>query len=241
MREIAAGRGRTFDDIDAVRGWLSSDDRCTSRIGVIGFCMGGAYAVALAPGRQRAGGDRYPGRRDDAVLIRARAAGLNAGDGVITRGVRYLMRLNAGLRRLRHGSGGRTLRTRSALLARTSPSCAQVMRFSGRASALRATWSRCQRLGQARARGRQWSLWPSCPSGGQTPACREVGSKAPTRVVDGAHVASFEWQSDEPRLPRVSVVREVFRPCLTVWPVGHHRVVKMSKGARVTVQQPDGL
>ena len=50
MREIAAGSGRTFDDIDAVRGWLSSDDRCTSKIGVIGFCMGGAYAVALAPG-----------------------------------------------------------------------------------------------------------------------------------------------------------------------------------------------
>jgi carboxymethylenebutenolidase len=50
MREIAAGAGRTFDDIDSARGWLSSQSRCTGKIGVIGFCMGGAYAVALAPG-----------------------------------------------------------------------------------------------------------------------------------------------------------------------------------------------
>jgi carboxymethylenebutenolidase len=50
MRDTAAGKGRTFDDIDSARAWLSDHDRCTGRIGVIGFCMGGAYAVALAPG-----------------------------------------------------------------------------------------------------------------------------------------------------------------------------------------------
>ena len=74
MREIAAGQGRTFDDIDGVRGWLARHDLCTGKIGVIGFCMGGAYAVALAPGprlrgRQRQlrrlpeGGRAGPGRR----------------------------------------------------------------------------------------------------------------------------------------------------------------------------------
>jgi carboxymethylenebutenolidase len=50
MREIAAGAGRTFDDIDSVRDWLSRQDQCTGKIGVIEFCMRGAYAVALAPG-----------------------------------------------------------------------------------------------------------------------------------------------------------------------------------------------
>ena len=50
MREIAAGKGRTFADIDSVRDWLSRQAQCTGKIGVIGFCMGGAYAVALAPG-----------------------------------------------------------------------------------------------------------------------------------------------------------------------------------------------
>jgi NADPH:quinone reductase-like Zn-dependent oxidoreductase len=47
-----------------------------------------------------------PALGDDDVLIRVRAAALNAGDGFITRGVPYFMRLFAGLRRPRHAVRG---------------------------------------------------------------------------------------------------------------------------------------
>lgn len=49
LRELGRREGRTFDDIEAARAWAAGHDGCTGRVGIIGFCMGGAYAVALAP------------------------------------------------------------------------------------------------------------------------------------------------------------------------------------------------
>ncbi|MGH3562024.1 MAG: dienelactone hydrolase family protein, partial [Mycobacterium sp.] len=49
MRELLTKRGRALDDILAAREHLLSMSECSGSVGIAGFCMGGGFALIMAP------------------------------------------------------------------------------------------------------------------------------------------------------------------------------------------------
>ena len=48
FRSLFSGQGQAYDDIESSRSWLLGRDDCSGRVGVIGFCMGGGFALMTA-------------------------------------------------------------------------------------------------------------------------------------------------------------------------------------------------
>jgi carboxymethylenebutenolidase len=49
FRELLSQRGRALDDILAARDHVLSLPQCSGAVGVVGFCMGGQFALVLSP------------------------------------------------------------------------------------------------------------------------------------------------------------------------------------------------
>ncbi len=69
LKSLQAGRGPAVDDVLAAAAHLRADGRCTGRVGSVGFCMGGGFALLTAPsGSFDAAAPNYgiwPGNREE--------------------------------------------------------------------------------------------------------------------------------------------------------------------------------
>jgi carboxymethylenebutenolidase len=89
MQASRSGRGAAYEEIEAARRLLEERDDCTGHIGIIGFCMGGGFALLCAPrGGFAAASVNYGEVPSDAAERLAGACPVVASYGAKDRGLR---------------------------------------------------------------------------------------------------------------------------------------------------------
>ncbi len=100
FRSLLSGQGRAYVDIEAARRSLLTRDDCTGRVGVIGFCMGGGFALMTASRGFEASSVNYgmlPRDLDEALVGACPVVGSFGGNDASLRGAAAT--LNAALER----------------------------------------------------------------------------------------------------------------------------------------------
>jgi carboxymethylenebutenolidase len=89
MRQAMSGEGTVFVDFETVRTWLVDHQASTGSVGVVGFCLGGGFALLLAgKGGYQAASTNYGGLTKGALAALANSCPIVGSYGALDRGLK---------------------------------------------------------------------------------------------------------------------------------------------------------
>lgn len=89
MRQAVSGEGSVWQDFETVRTWLAAHPESTGGVGVVGFCMGGGFALVLATrGQYQVASSNYGGLTKEALAGLARSCPIVGSYGELDKSLR---------------------------------------------------------------------------------------------------------------------------------------------------------